>query len=76
MCNFSDVIEEIAIQRGLERGMKQGMQQGMAQGMQIGLSASVSILRGLNVSEDVICQKLIENFNITEERARAVLSGN
>lgn len=28
MCNLSDAIEELAIQRGMEKGMQQGMQQG------------------------------------------------
>lgn len=28
MCNLSDAIEELAIQRGMEKGMEKGMQQG------------------------------------------------
>ena len=36
MCNFSDGIEQDAMEEGFRKGIEQGMQQGMQQGVQQG----------------------------------------
>lgn len=62
MCNLSDVV--------VERGIELGMQQGMQQGMQRGIKGLVDILSEMGTSKEVIVQKIMEKFSMTEEKAR------
>ena len=58
MCNLSDVV----VERGIELGMQQGMQRG--------IKGLVDILSEMGTSKEVIVQKIMEKFSMTEEKAR------
>jgi len=46
MCNYSDLIEERALERGIERGMEKGMERGVALGFEQGkLETLLSLVR-------------------------------
>ena len=62
MCNLSDVV--------VERGIELGIQQGMQQGMQRGIKGLVDILSDMGTPKEVIVQKIMEKFSMTEEKAR------
>lgn len=66
MCNLSDVV----VERGIELGIQQGIQQGMQQGMQMGIKGLVDILSDMGTPKEVIVQKIMEKFSMTEEKAR------
>ena len=58
MCNLSDVV----VERGIELGMQQGMQRG--------IKGLVDILSDMGTPKEVIVQKIMEKFSMTEEKAR------
>ena len=58
MCNLSDVV----VERGIELGMQQGMQ--------MGIKGLVDILSDMGTPKEVIVQKIMEKFSMTEEKAR------
>ena len=58
MCNLSDVV----VERGIELGIQQGMQRG--------IKGLVDILRDMGTPKEVIVQKIMEKFSMTEEKAR------
>ena len=58
MCNLSDVV----VERGIELGIQQGMQRG--------IKGLVDILSEMGTSKEVIVQKIMEKFSMTEEKAR------
>lgn len=62
MCNLSEVVEE--------RGIKKGMAQGIEQGKEQGIRGLVDILNEMETSKDVIVDKIMEKFLLTEEQAR------
>ena len=62
MCNLSEVVEE--------RGIKKGMAQGIEQGKEQGIRGLVDILNEMETSKDVIVDKIMEKFILTEEQAR------
>ena len=62
MCNLSEVVEE--------RGIKKGMAQGIEQGKEQGIRGLVDILNEMGTSKDVIVDKIMEKFLLTEEQAR------
>ena len=74
MCNLSDAIEELAIQRGMEKGMEKGMQQGMQQGEDL-FAKLIQKLFALGRTEDVkrvaedkeYRRILMEEFSIQKE---------
>lgn len=74
MCNLSDAIEELAIQRGMEKGMEKGMQQGMQQGEEL-FAKLIQKLFALGRTEDVkrvaedkeYRRILMEEFSIQKE---------
>lgn len=41
MCNYSDLIEEEAMKRGMEKGLEQGMEKGLEQGIEKGLEQGI-----------------------------------
>ncbi|MFR2236385.1 MAG: hypothetical protein ACLS55_12810, partial [Lachnospiraceae bacterium] len=67
MCNLSDVVEERGIEQGMERGIKQGMERGIKQGIERGL---VEVLREMGTPSEVIIEKIMKKFSLTEEKAR------
>lgn len=58
MCNLSDVV----VERGIELGIQQGMQRG--------IKGLVDILSDMGTPKEVIVQKIMEKFSMTEEKAR------
>lgn len=62
MCNLGEVVEE--------RGIKKGMAQGIEQGKEQGIRGLVDILNEMETSKDVIVDKIMEKFLLTEEQAR------
>lgn len=78
MCNLSEVVEERGIKKGMaqgieqgiERGIEQGLAQGIEQGKEQGIRGLVDILNEMGTSKDVIVDKIMEKFFLTEEQAR------
>ena len=62
MCNLSQGIEEKGIQKGIQEGKKEERQRG--------IQAMVSVLKDLNIAEDVIVKKLEEKFGLSAGQAR------
>lgn len=58
MCNLSDVV----VERGIELGIQHGMQRG--------IKGLVDILSDMGTPKEVIVQKIMEKFSMTEEKAR------
>ena len=74
MCNLSEVVEERGIKKGMEQGIEQGIERGLAQGIEQGkeqgIRGLVDILNEMGTSKDVIVDKIMEKFLLTEEQAR------
>ena len=74
MCNLSDVVEERGIEQGMERGIKQGIERGMElgleQGMERGITGLVEVLREMGTPSELIIEKIMKKFSLTEEKAR------
>ena len=66
MCNLSDVVEE----RGIEQGMERGMELGLEQGMERGITGLVEVLREMGTPSELIIEKIMKKFSLTEEKAR------
>ena len=66
MCNLSDVVEE----RGIERGMERGIKQGIERGMERGITGLVEVLREMGTPSEVIIEKIMKKFSLTEKKAR------
>ena len=66
MCNLSDVVEE----RGIERGMERGMELGLEKGMERGITGLVEVLREMGTPSEVIIEKIMKKFSLTEKKAR------
>ena len=49
MCNLSDYVEELGIQKGLERGLEQGFEQGKEQLLRLQIEKKLA--KGLSLSE-------------------------
>ena len=77
MCNLSDVVEERGIERGMERGIKQGIERGMElgleQGMERGITGLVEVLREMGTPSELIKEKIMKKFSLTEKKAREFL---
>ena len=77
MCNLSDVVEERGIVRGMERGIKQGIERGMElgleQGMERGITGLVEVLREMGTPSELIIEKIMKKFSLTEKKAREFL---
>ena len=61
MCNLSDGVE----QRGIEKGLRLGREQGIA--------TLVETLKELNQTDDIILEKIMEKFSLSEEEAKTYL---
>ena len=82
MCNISEFFieqaTEIGLERGMERGMKRGMEQGLEQGLEQGIRALVYLpppltLRDFDHTNELIINKLVEKFHLSEEDAMKYL---
>ena len=54
MCNLSDVVEERGIEQGMERG----------------ITGLVEVLREMGTPSEVIIEKIMKKFSLTEKKAR------
>lgn len=70
MCNLSEVVEECGIKKGMAQGIEQGIERGIEQGKEQGIRGLVDILNEMGTSKDVIVDKIMEKFLLTEEQAR------
>ena len=52
---------------------QENIEKGMEKGMEKGISAMVAVLRDLNVPDDVIRQKIQEQFMFSKEEAEEYL---
>lgn len=66
MCNYSDYVEQI----GIEKGMKKGMEEGMEKGIQKGL---IETCKELGVSRNATLSRLITKFTMTQAAAEELL---
>lgn len=57
MCNLSEVVEE----RGIKKGMEQGIEQG--------IRGLVDILRDMGTPKEIIIDRIMEKFALTEAQA-------
>ena len=69
MCNLSDVVEE----RGIEQGMERGIKQGMERGIERGITGLVEVLREMGTPSELIIEKIMKKFSLTEKKAREFL---
>ena len=73
MCNLSDYVEELGIQKGLERGLEQGLERGLEQGLEQGkerllrLQIEKKLAKGLSLSE------IAEALEEKEETIRKII---
>ncbi len=65
MCNLSEVVEE----RGIKKGVEQGLAQGIEQGIEQGIRGLVDILREMGNPREIIIDKIMEKFALTEAQA-------
>lgn len=71
--NISKEVTNIMGGKVLEYEAKTILRQGIAQGIEQGICASIAMLKKLNHSTDIIIQQLMDNYNLSEEEARAYL---
>lgn len=81
MCNWSDVIEEIAFEKGMKRGMEQGIEKGIEQGIEKGIEqgiekgieqgiiSAIQLLRELENDTETILSLIMKKYSITREKA-------
>lgn len=62
------------IRERLEKGMQQGIQQGIQQGMRQGISTLVKSLRDFRIPDEKILEKIMQEYNMTEEEAKTYLN--
>ncbi len=60
----------------LEIGREEGMQEGLQQGIQQGIQQTVSVLKSLDHTDEVIIQKLMETYHMSGEEAKKLLREN
>ena len=62
------------VREGMERGIAQGMERGMAQGMERGVMQGLQILietlKDLEQTEEEVCQKIMERYDLKLEEAQ------
>ena len=57
-----------------EEGFEEGVQEGRREGIEIGeINATIKLCREFGFEEDKIMMKLINEFNLTEEKAKEYL---
>ena len=58
---------------GHEDGLQQGLEQGIKQGIQQGITASVELLKDMELDDATIIQKICEKYKLTPEQANKYL---
>lgn len=67
MCEVLDRVEN--------RGLQKGRREGRREGLQKGIKEFIGICRKFNVSEEEICQDIMEKFRITKAQAERFMKG-
>lgn len=67
MCEVLDRVEN--------RGLQKGRREGRREGLQKGIKEFIGICRKFNVSEEEICQDIMEKFRITKAQAEKFMKG-
>ena len=70
ICNYSDYVEQIGIEKGMEKGFQKGMEEGMEEGVHKGL---IETCKELGVSRNTTLSKLITKFTMTQTAAEELL---
>lgn len=72
-----DIGHEDGLQQGLEQGIQQGIEQGihqsLEQGIHQGITASVELLKDIELDDATIIQKICEKYKLTPEQANKYL---
>lgn len=68
-----DIGHEDGLQQGIQQGLEQGIQQGLEQGIQQGITASVELLKDMELDDSTIIQKICEKYKLTPEQAKKYL---
>lgn len=71
MCNLSDYVEEIGIQKGIEQGIEKGIEQGIERGREQTLICQIEkkLAKGMAVPE------IADALEETEETIRRLIDG-
>ena len=64
---------DIGHEDGLQQGIQQGIQLGLEQGIQQGITASVELLKDMDLDDATIIQKICEKYKLTPEQANKYL---
>ena len=64
---------DIGHEDGLQQGLEQGIQQGLEQGIQQGITASVELLKDMELDDATIIQKICEKYKLTPEQVNKYL---
>ena len=77
MCNLSERIEEIGIEKGIKQGIEQGIEQGIVQGIEQGIEQGIKVLiescKELGVSRVDTGLKLKTKYELSQEAAERYL---
>ena len=63
-------IAEAAKEEGIQEGRQEGLQEGHREGREEGIRAMVITLRDLAISQDLVVQKLSEQFRLLPQTAK------
>ena len=58
---------------GYDEGLDAGIQIGVTQGLDTGIIGAVAIMRGLNLSDDSIIEKICQQYGLTTDQAKKYL---
>ena len=70
MCNLSEYVEQIGMEKGLEQGLKRGREEGLETGLTQGKHALIDMCREFCLSQTDTLTRIQEKFSVTEERAQ------
>lgn len=63
-----------ALAKAEKDGIDKGLQQGIEQGREEGIKALIESFKELGISEDIIIQKLIDKYDLTEDKAKEYIN--
>jgi len=66
MCNLSEGIEQVGIEKGVKKGVKKGIKKVVCN--------TVDIMRDLSVDDNIIAQKLKEKFKLSDGEIKQLLN--
>lgn len=61
------------LEQGIQQGLEQGIHQGLEQGIQQGITASVELLKDMDLDDATIIQKICEKYKLTPGQANKYL---